>query len=549
MPVSLRRTTTLRKRIIPLLPATLLCVSTHAAKPNVNAPKGGILVRNIQGEPTSLHPLLANDLYAQFVHSYVLDSLVDRDLETFEFKPRLAEKWETSDDGRLFTFHLRKDVKFHDGKPLTAEDVKFSLESVFDKNFGSVHWTPFFEGLDHVEIVDPLTVKVHLKNNYFLNFAAIGSFNIFPKHIYGDAQKSKRLTRELMGSGPYKLERFDRGIRIVLQRNEDWFGFKAPEWRGFGNFNTIVFRFVKDEKIALELAKNGEIDFDYPVRPEIVEDKDLAESLGKSLVANRVENLLPKRYMFVGWNFQQQLFQDKNVRIALAHLMNREEINKKFRHGNSLLATGPTFIQSEYAPSSVKPIPYNPNKAKELLAKAGWSDPKKGILEKDSDGKKIEFRFTLLHSNKDYEKYWTIFREDLKKVGIEMNIKFVEWGAFLKLLDAGKFDAVALGWGGSFDWDPKPIWHSASAVPGGSNFIHYRNTDVDKLIDQARFESDKRTRTGLLRNIYELIAADAPYIFMFNDKYEYYLNSSKIERPADTFAYDIGHEYWWTKQK
>jgi len=151
------------------------------------------------------------------------------------------------------------------------------------------------------------------------------------------------------------------------------------------------------------------------------------------------------------------------------------------------------------------------------LAKAGWVDgDKDGVLEKN--GKKFEF--TLFFANKDNEKYYILYQEDLKKAGIKMNLQLLEWNALLKNVDEAKFDAIAMGWGGgAVDHDPKQIWHSASIGTGGSNFIGYKNAKVDTLIDKARTELNKQKRIPLYREIYREIAADAPYVFMFNDKF------------------------------
>ena len=183
-----------------------------------------------------------------------------------------------------------------------------------------------------------------------------------------------------------------------------------------------------------------------------------------------------------------------------------------------------------------------------MLADAGWKDSDKdGILDKLINGKKVPFRFSLIHANKDNEKYHTFYKEDLRKAGIDMEVKYLEWNSFLKMLDDGKFEAVNLAWSGSIEWDPKQIWHSSSAVVGGSNFVSYKNPEVDKLIEKARLEIDRKKRIQMLQKVYETIAADAPYVFMFNEKFAFYGNSKKVGRPADTFKYDIGNDYWWLK--
>ena len=516
------------------------------AQPNVSAPKGGSMTLNMQEEPPTLHPIMSQDYYSQVVKGYVLDTLLANDLNTWEWTPRLAEKWEISKDKKVFTFHLRKNSTFHDGHPVTAEDVKFSFDAIFEPKYKAAHLRPYYESIDKVEVIDPYTVKVTAKDTYFQNFTSIVSMPIIPKHIYGDVEKSQKLTRTLIGSGPYSLDKFEKGQKLVLKRFDKWYGFSDDHWRGYYNFDQMVYRFVKEENVALEMVKKGDFDFMEFNNPEVYKQKTDGAPWGQSVFKNQVENSSPKTYSFIGFNFRRDLFKDKNVRMAMAMLMNREEMNKKFRYDMSLLATGPEYIQSDYASPTMKPILYDPAKALALLNKAGWKDTeKKGILQKIINGKPVEFRFTLIHASKDREKYWTMYREDLKKVGIDMEIRLLEWNSFLKLIDEGNFDAMAMGWSGTIDWDPKQIWHSSNAVPGGSNFIAYKNTEVDKLIDRARVEIDRSKRMHMLRKVYEMIANDVPYIFMFNDKYYLYANSNKVVKPGSTMKYDVGNDIWW----
>jgi peptide/nickel transport system substrate-binding protein/microcin C transport system substrate-binding protein len=525
----------------------LLGGASYAVTPNTTAPIGGTFTRNIEGEPPTIHPIMASDLYADRVNLYVHDTLANRNPETNEFEPRLAEKWETSKDQKVYTFFIRKDAVFHDGKPVTAEDVKFSYDAIFEPAYKAANLQPYYEGIAKVEVVDPKTVKFYLKDTYFQNFIAMASMTIIPKHVYGDVEKSKKMTKTGIGAGPYMLDKFEKGQRVVLKRFDKWYGFNTKEWKGSYNFATIVLRFVKEQAVSLEMVKKGELDYDELTAEHYVKNTEGAP-WGVSVFKNKVENKSPKSYGFIGWNFRRDIFQDKNVRWALAHLMNREEMIQKFRYGMSVPATGPTYVQSEYASPKVKPIPFDPKKAGELLTKAGWKDTdKNGILDKTIKGKKTDFRFALMYANKDNEKYWTLYKEDLKKAGIEMELKYLEWNSFIKMLDEGNFDAIAMGWSTTFDWDPKQIWHSTNAIPGGSNFIAYKNTEVDKLIDVARLEPNKDKRLEKLRKVYELIAADAPYVFLFNDKFTFYANSNKIAKPADTFKFEIGYDYWWTK--
>lgn len=542
-----------------LLTSGLLVIATHsfasvpkkAPGPNVNAPKGGNLIVNLGAEPPTLHPITSMDQYSQDIKALVLDSMLTRNSNSYEWEPNLAETWEISKDGKTFTFHLNGKATFHDGKPVTAEDVKFSFDAIFEPKYEAAHMIPYFDGIDRekTEIINPTTIKFVAKSKYYKNFDNIASMKILPKHIYSDVEKSKKMNTTLVGSGPYRLDKFERGQRIVLKRNDKWFAADTKPAKGFINFETIDYKFIKEENVEIELMKKGDLDY-IALNVEAFMKKTEGPMWGKTVFKKKIENSAPKSYGFVGWNLRKDLFKDKAVRQALVHLMNREEMNKKFRFGMSDLATGPTYLKSEYASPKVKPFLFDTKKAQDLLKKAGWTDSDKdGTLDKVFDGKKVAFKFSLLYPNKDFEKYWTIYKEDLKKAGIEMELKYMEWNSFTKALDEANFDAVAMGWGGGdIDWDPKQIWHSSSAVPGGSNFINYKNPEVDKLIDEARDIMDKKERAAKLHKVYEIIADDAPYVFLFNNKYNFYAISNRVEQPGETFEYDTGMTSWWMKK-
>ncbi len=514
---------------------------------NPDAPKGGTLYRSFRSEPERLNPINSTDLYAQWIHSYTMSGLMEMNLDTYEWEPGLAERFEVSKDGMSYTFFLNKNAKFHDGKPVTAEDVKFSFDSVKDPAFEAATRVPYYENFKSIEVIDPHTVKINLVKKYFGNFnvmVSVGYTAIVPKHFYGDAKKKNN--KNLMGSGPYKLEKYDQGKSIVLARNEDWYGAAYSHSKGKYNFDKIFIRFVKEENLQIEMLKKGQIDF-AELTPEAYKLKTKDAPFGTSVLKKEVQNKEPKGISFVGWNLKNPLFKDRDVRVALAHLMNRQLINEKFKFNMDALATGPWYIQSPIADPSVKPLAFDIAKAKELLKKAGWSDSNKdGILDKKIEGKQSDFKFTLLLSNRDVEKYFTIYKEDLKKAGIEMNIRLMEWNSFVKALDDQTFEAVTLAWGGgSVESDPKQIWHSESARSGGSNFISYNNPKVDKLIDQAREEMDTPKRRKMFQQVYRMIAEDAPYLFMFVPKTALYAHTAKVGMSKPTMGYYIGHQYWW----
>ena len=510
-------------------------------------PVGGTFVINIGAEPTTLHPIRATDGYSSQVHAYTLEGLLDRNPDTYEWEPALADKWEISKDGKAFTFHLRKGALFHNGKPVTVEDIKFSFDAIFDPKMNAAVQIPYYQGIKEVKIIDSETVQFIAKEKYFKNFDVAAGLTIIPKHIYG-GENGAKINHKLIGSGPYVLSKYEKGKRIILKRNQDWWGFKEKTGRTVGmyNFDRMVLRFVSESSVSFEMLKKGDLDF-MGFTPEDYTQKAVGSEWGKKVFKVKTHNKAPKSYGFIAFNLRRPLFQDQKVRVALSMLINRRLMIEKFLFGMSEPATGPWHRESEYTPSDVKPIEFDPKEALRLLREDGWSDSDRdGVLDKVISGSRMPLRFTLLNPSKDFEKYLTVFKEDAKKAGVDIILKYVEWNTFVKVRNEGNFDTAAMAWGGgSVDLDPKQIWHSESASKGGSNFIDYKNPEVDQLIDEARGTLEKSKRTPLLKKVFRIIAADAPYIFLFNSKAILYGHTKKIEKKIPTRTYSIGQEYWW----
>lgn len=528
---------------------SLLSVGAMAAKPNTNAPKGGVMNYNFPAEPESLHPIMSGDIYEQYLAEYVHEPICGTDPETYKQVPRLAQKWEVSKDGLQFTFHLRQNAFFHNGDPVTADDVKFSFDAVKEPKHQALNLIPYVEGFTKIEVLDKHTIRFTAKEKYFKNLEVLCSYvKIIPKSVYGDINKSVKMQKEVIGAGPYKLEKYDKGQMITVKRFDKWHGIGNKEFAGYYNFDQINFRFTKDDNIIIERFKKGDIDFENDNTADLY--MKASKSLDKNAKAYKVVTNKPKSYGYIGFNFRDERLKDLSVRSALAHLFNRPEMNKKFRDNMSDLATGPVPVRSNQA-ADVKPIEFNPKTAQELLKKAGWSDSDKdGVLDKTINGQKQKLSFSFIYANKDSEKYWTMFKEDAKKAGVELNLKLMEWNSFVKTIEDNNMELWAMGWGaGSVEMDPKQIWHSSSSAKGGSNRGAYSNPEVDKLIDEGRAELDEAKRTKIFKKAYTIIAKDVPYIFMFNNKYDFYIASNKMKKPADSFKYDFGYTTWWSDTK
>lgn len=525
--------------------ANLSCIKREGQ--DIRIKKSETYYTNLGVDPKTLHPIKSVDLVASIVQSYILESLLIRDSDTYELKPNLAERWEQSSDGKVITFYLRKNLKWSDGQPLTAKDVKFSLEASKNPEYGGIHRLPYLENIQSVEVKDDRTITVHSKETYFKTFEIVATWDVLPEHIYKDP-KNPKLNKTVIGSGPYILSQYLRGKMLVLTKNENWHGKDFPVNKGRWNFKNIAFRFIKEEADELLRMQKGDIDY-LSLSPEAFEQKTSKPPWGTKVLKIKAKNKGGRGYAFIGFNMNRPLFQDRRVRKALAHLMDRETMRQKFRFGYGELATGPWYSWSDYADPKVRPIEYDLQRANALLKEAGWSDPNRdGVLEKSIDGTIQKLSFTVLLANPDSEKYLTLYKEDLKKAGVNLDIKILDWTAFLKVMDDKKFDAVMLGWSApSVDLDPKAIWHSRSGQKGGNNFISYSNPKVDALIDRGRKQLNRRERIKTFRKVYRLIAEDVPYIFLFNNLYFMYGVNQRIKTPKPTFNYSMGESYWSLK--
>ncbi len=539
-------------KLYALVLSLILCSQVFATPiGNQKAPKGGTYRMQLDSAPPTLNALSSTDYYASLVQVKVMDTLLNKNLDSYEFEPALAKEWKIAKDGMSFEFTLRDGVKWHDGKPLTIEDVKFSFDAIMDPSnkYKTASKKSFFENIKSAEIIAPNKIKFTVGKPYFDNFNQIAtSLLIVPMHLYKNPTKEqeKVLNKTLIGTGPYMLADFDRAKGIILKANPTWWGKTDSNLKGAYNFDTINMRFISEIDVAIQRMENGDLDF-IELGSESFMKKTNGPKWGKEIFKVKTQNKQDGGYGFIALNLTNPILSSKKTRVALAHLFNRREMIKKFLYDLSLPATGPLYQQSEYADPSVKPIEYDPKLALKLLKEDGWiATPGETVLTKVIAGKKTPLSFTILNPSKDIEKYLTLFREDAKKAGVNLEVKFIEWNAFLKLIDERKFEAAALSWsGGDVDWDPKQIWHSDSIANAGSNYIGYKNPKVDQLIDEARVIMDKKERVKRLREVYKMIAEDVPYLFMFNPKFKYYGYSKQIGREKDTYQYDIGNNYWW----
>jgi peptide/nickel transport system substrate-binding protein/microcin C transport system substrate-binding protein len=504
-------------------------------------------------QPASLHPLNATDFYGNRLLGYIYESLAETDVETLEHVPLLAQRWEIAPDKKSFTFYLHPEAKWQDGEPVTAEDVKFSFDVLFHKKLKTRgKWLAYYSNFAKAQVLAPRTVRFTVRRDHFLNFVRVAGLRVVPKHKFrGDNPNRTVLSKKPMGSGPYAFKSWRKGSLLKLTRHNGYWGRALPQNVGRFNHRQLFTKIVSADRVALETLKKGELDLmrltpDQWVRETSGEPFGLGPDSGRPIIKLDVQNKAPRGYRYVGYNLESFLFRERGVRRAISHLFDRDTYIEKFYQGLQVKAVGPFEANSRYSSPRVRQIGFSIPQAIRLLREAGWQDSDGDNLL-DKEGR--PFRFTIMTADPETSvKILTLAKEAMRKAGVELNIKVVDWTSFLQLIDELKFDAVMLGWSRGVFPDPTPLWHSKSAVKGGLNFVRYRNPEVDRLIDAAVKSIPETERVKLYRRIHERIYEDQPYTFLLERNHMLLAYKARFRHVKPWYAYAVGEDYWWVER-
>ena len=522
-----------------MLSALVSAVDTPALGAEPEPVDGDWLVYHLSAEPGTLNPITATDAFESRINSYILESLLERDPKTTKLTPKLAEFWDISDDHLTYTFHLRKDVKWHDGKPFTARDVLYSFERIRDPKVDAAHLRNYYRDVESLEMLDDYTVRFTYKMPYFLALEFCGGLPIVPAHMFkeGDDFNTHPIGRSPVGTGPYKFEKWETGKEITLVRNEDYWGEKPHLMR-------ILFRIITNDTVALQALKRGELDV-MGLRPIQWVKQTEGRKFEKEFY--KLKYYLPQ-YIYIGWNSAKPYFNDKRTRTAMTMFMDREGFVKEIMYGFAVVVTGNFYINGPYYNKDIKPFPYDPEGAAALLKEAGWEDHDgDGVIDKD--GVPFKFEMMLPAGSKTGEQIATILQEDLKKAGIEMGIRRLEWAVFTQKLHAREYDASILAWSLGWDADPFQVWHS-SQIEGGSNTVGFKNEEADEIIVEGRKEFDFEKRKAMYQRFHHIMHEEQPYTFMFTP--ESLVAVSRRFENVNVYKLGIDPKEWWVpkdKQK
>ncbi|WP_158589617.1 MULTISPECIES: peptide-binding protein [Clostridia] len=510
---------------------------TDEAEAKSNQQAGGDLIIGTTGSPTLFNPFYSTDTTSMTIEGFIFSGLITVDRE-FNLEGDLAEDWEHSEDGKTWTFYLREDVKWHDGEDFTADDVVFTYQIPIDENYnGPRGYT--YEKIKAVKKIDDYTVEFTLTqpNAPFLTISM--QAGILPEHILGDLPieelgENKFNTKEPIGTGPYVFEEWADGEYIKLHAFDEYH-------LGKPNIDTLTYKIVPDANALMAQLQSGDINF-TGVNEQNVEVATELDEKGIITLQSGPSN----SWEYVIWNLRNPLFEEKKVRQALSHAIDRESILEAVLQGEGEVAYGPGSPANWAFNPDVPRYEYDPAKAEALLHEAGWEKSDNGVLEKDG----TPFSFTIKTSQSDTrEDIAVVLQQQLESIGIQTDVEVMEWSAFVE--DTGppnwNFDAQVSGMSIGSDPDPSYFWHSKE-IENGLNYSAYSNPDVDKLLDENTRVLDQEKRAEIIKQADAMVAEDQPVSFLYYPN-SHLAHSPNLEGPVVNAAntYYKLHEWKFTE--
>lgn len=499
--------------------------------------------------PKSFNYYLDQNVFSAELFGAMYENLLSFNPVTLDLEPGLAASCEISDDKMSFTFHLDPAAKWSDGTPVTAADVRWTFDAVLDpKNLTGPHKIDL-ERFDPPVELDERTLRFTAREAHWKNLLAVGFFHILPRHAFATQDFNKINFEFPVVSGRYRLGDVKEGISARLERRADYWAAESARNAGSGNFQTLRFMFFNDDDNALESFKKGLLDY-FPVHKA---HQWVTQTSGERfdlnwIVKQKVHNYDPIGFQGFAMNSRRPPFDDARVRRAMAHLLNRRKMNSTLMHDQYFLHR--SYYEDLYDAAHPCPnelIEFDPARARELLADAGWKvNAASGLLEKEGR----PFRFKFLARDATTDKFLVIYKEDLKDAGIEMSIEQKDWAAWLKDMDSFNYEMTWAAWGGSLWKDPESMWSSREADrPAGQNITGLRDPDVDALIERQKTEFDLARRHDLLRELDRRVYEQVPYVLLWNLNYERLLYWNKFGMPPTVLG-KYGDEraaygYWW----
>ena len=515
------------KTIVFLLIMNLTMVfpsRTEAKEKFLKGRYGGTLVMGAREIPTKINPIFTTHTVSLDLMNLIFDHLIRMGTKG-KIEPSLAESWENSEDGLIYTFYLKEGVKFHDGVELTAKDVKFTYEQILDPKNESPYRS-HFELIEKIEIIDKYIVKFVLSDPFPIFLTKLAYREIVPKHILeGQELRNTSFNYSPIGTGPFKFSSWDRDTdQIELVANEDYF-------EGRPYLDKIIVKIYPEGYGLWPAFMREEVDFIMFIDHEDykVIEKD---------PALRGYKIPWDKYCAIAYNIEDPVLRDKEVRRAIAQSINRKEIIEAVFPGG-IESIGPFHPETEGFNREVKLLEYDPMKAKIDLMHRGWIDEDNdGILEKN--GRELEIKMLVDERSDLYKKMALIIRQQLAEVGIKIVMQLYKDEEELtkEYLNEKKPQAWLRFYNGSSNHPYEAVgsWYSLSSEFG--KIWNYKNDEVDRLFELCRVSIDKNKKLESYRAIHKMVYEDQPACFLFFPV-SYHAISSKLKNTDEYFSIDM----------
>jgi peptide/nickel transport system substrate-binding protein len=545
---------------VRILCMVFISLSLHGCKTErASLDEESEVVVRLPAEPDMLNPARSGSSYATQIESHLIYPLAEMDPVTYELSPLLIEHlaeaepiMQGADSGGVaFRYQIRDEAEWDDGVPVTGHDYAFTIKMALNPRVDAEQWRGFLTFISAVDVdeTDPQNFTVVVSEPYILADLVTCNFSIYPVHVYDSsgllrdftvrqltnpvvadslAQADPRLqqfadafmqvsyAKEIVsGSGPYKLVAWETGQRIILERKDDWWGDKVADKPALMRAipQRIIYEIVPDENTALTMLKSGAIDVMAEVSPgAFIELR--ADSAFKDKLQFHTPKLL--QYYYLELNGHDPVLSDKNVRKALAHVVDYEGIIENVYQGMAQRTIGPFHPDVEYYNKNVEPVKYDLNKARMILENAGWSDSNgNGVVDKTLGGKKTELNLDVTVTKRpEGQAIALLLKENAAKVGIEIdiitrdNVLQDARNRTFEILPMRRRTDITLN-------DPFQTWHSSSDAPGGDNKSGFRNPRADSLITVIRTTENEEERNDAYRALQQVLAEEQPVIFLY----------------------------------
>ncbi|MBN1968746.1 MAG: hypothetical protein JXR48_19190 [Candidatus Delongbacteria bacterium] len=528
------------------------------------AVKGGSYTRHMNEYPATLRVVGkdSHDANISMISNLVYESLLDTDLENKTNSPLLASHWKIDEENDTFYFRLDPDARWSDGKEVTTDDVLYTWRLLTDEGILAPYTTESYFKFEEPKIISKYIISVKAKEKDFILFDSFSGMRILPAHhlkkVNGTIFLEKYHWNMIPGTGPYLIDdnMTKKGKEIVFKRRENWWGYDKRFGIGAANFNEIRLVIIRDDVLVREKFKKGELDLisigaktwekDFnPIDPEPPFD----EIKNGAVQRLEVYNFNPRGMSGLAINMREEPFSDIRVRKAFSMLLNRDQINEKIYYSayKKIYSLNPGSIYEN--PDNLK-LEYNPSEAGKLLDEAGWS-------ERDNEGFRVKngIRFEIdLDIMQSSEKIYTIYQEELTKMGIKLNLKYSDWNSMVKRIHERRFKLINMGYTGSLTPYPGFTYRSDLADQMNTNNIcGVKSLEIDSLIDLHKKCYDLKTRVRLVQQIDSLVINEVPWIWgwyrPYTERIVYWNRFGFPDLPFGVYGDENNvMMYWWVDQ-